>query len=228
MISTRFSRVVRRPEPSSCDQHQHLGPRTDELCACDGTPLFSGELSESAVNFLGFVSNTPIAFLRVTPIWPTNTTIFIDTLTFGFVGAPGACLPSGPVAAACTMRNGNNFNPTDYTCTHLPVVGSVWRSRIAAATAGTTLLTAVLYSLGGALATPVPCESLMPYCTGLEVLNGSPYLSVLDVTGVYDVFVPCAVDLLGTMVTSQGLRLERRAATDFLVPLNALDATVGF
>jgi hypothetical protein len=199
-----------------------------DLCACDGSPLFTGELAQGAVNFLGFVSARPIAFLRVTPIAPTNGTIFIDTLTFGFNGPAGSCLPSGPVTAACVSHNGSNVNPSHYTCTSLPVIGAVWQTRIGDPATGSTLLTAVVYSLAGPLPAPVLCQTMMPACSGLEVLVAGPFASSISVSGTFDVGLPCAVDLLGTVVWSQGLRFERWSGVDYLAPLNALEATIGY
>jgi hypothetical protein len=51
-----------------------------------GGILFQGDLLEGSVNFLGFVSDTPIARGEVVGISPTNGTIFIDNFSFGSVG----------------------------------------------------------------------------------------------------------------------------------------------
>jgi hypothetical protein len=48
-----------------------------------GQVLFVGELSQGSVNFLGFVSEIPIASGSVVGIEPTNGTIFIDDFIFG-------------------------------------------------------------------------------------------------------------------------------------------------
>ena len=47
-----------------------------------GQVLFVGELPSSSVNFLGFVSEIPIASGSVVGIAPTNGTIFIDDFIF--------------------------------------------------------------------------------------------------------------------------------------------------
>lgn len=160
------------------------------------------------------------------PIAPTNNTIFIDTLTYGFTG-PRELRTGRPghrgmrdaqrqrdqpgtlhVFAAANRRarleqpdrrRADRYHPVDR--------GSV-QCRAA----------------GGAAALPV-VDALR---TGLEVLNTGPWFSAISVLGNYDVGVPCAVDLIGTQVISQGLRFERRSGVDHIVPLNALDATVGY
>ena len=68
--------------------------------------LFTGELSENSVNFLGFLSDIPIASGSVVGIAPTNGTIFIDTFTFGIVPEPTSLtvLAVGCMAMVCRRR----------------------------------------------------------------------------------------------------------------------------
>ena len=82
---------------------------TEQVTFFDGGAniLFQGVLPQSPVNFLGFVSDTPIASGEVVGIAPqTQGTIFIDTFSFGTIPEPSTALllASGLVALAAGRR----------------------------------------------------------------------------------------------------------------------------
>ena len=77
------------------------------LFDAQGGTLFQGELPEGSVNFLGFVSSTPIAAGSIVGIPPqTLGTIFIDDFSFGSVipEPSGFLLFTGGIAALASRK----------------------------------------------------------------------------------------------------------------------------
>jgi hypothetical protein len=131
----------------------------------------------------------------------------VDTLAFNSSGQ-----------ASCTVRNGNGINPSAYSCTTLPVMGTNWQSTIA--TTPNTIGTFLAFAPGGPSA-PVPL-------LGGEVLvqiNPAPIL--ISGTGSYSIAIPTGPSWLGFPAYTQGLRVDAVGPTQTFRLLNAIDLVIG-
>jgi hypothetical protein len=167
---------------------------------------FSGSWNQSQPNnWFGFM-NTVCDEIQI----DFQADFNVDTLAYN---------PAGATPASCQMWNGNGINPTAFTCTTLPVLGTTWQGAVA--TTPNTLLTALFFAPGG-VAAPLPLF-------GGELLVSLAPSPVGFVGGPNFAFpVPSSPTWAGTVLVFQGLRLENSAAGLAFELLNAQQLVVGF
>ncbi|MBK8979193.1 MAG: hypothetical protein IPM29_25130 [Planctomycetes bacterium] len=128
-----------------------------------------------------------------------------------------ASLPNDVVVARCAFRNGSGVNPAAYGCLSAPVVGRTWRATID--TTPLTAATIVAFAL-----TPDPG---LPFLGGEILVGLAPPPSLQTGMGSHSLTLPSVAAMIGSVVPTQGLRIDNVGPTTRLVPLNAQDLVVG-
>ena len=147
------------------------------------------------------------------------TNIVFDELQIDFVSDFNVdTLAINDVTADCTVRNGTNVNPRDYSCTTLPVIGTNWQAAIA--TNANTVGTLVAIAPGG----PHPG---IPFLGGEILFQLSPAPIILAVAPSFSFPIPPQRSGIGVVITTQGIRVDQVGPTVRVVLLNALDLRLG-
>ncbi len=152
-------------------------------------------------NYFGF-SNTLFDEFQIDFVSDFN----IDSLAYNDSGA-----------AYCLQRNGTNVNAIDYHCQTQPVIGAVWQSTIA--TKPLTVNTYLAFGLAG----PHPG---LPFAGGELLIALSPAPIVIPALGFHLIPIPATMPG-GTILATQGMRLDLVGGVPTLVLLNAIDLYLG-
>jgi plastocyanin len=173
----------------------------------------SGDVTASAFTFdVTFDS----AFLAANPMVGSVYPYYCaNHVGFGMIGSVAVDIP-----ASATTRNGNGVNPSAYTSTSLPVLGTSWTAEIDLSSVSSTGLAFVLGYEGPLPPIPLSFGELLVDIT-------TPNLLALSAAGPntlrsFSVVVPNDIDLNGFPVYTQGLAFGPLKLT------NAVDLVLGF
>ncbi len=120
--------------------------------------------------------------------------------------------------ARCTFRNGNGVNPTGYDCVTRPALGTTWTTSYN--TNPNTALTAILIGVNG------PGSGIAIGNGELLLALGAPPIAFSG-NGNLSLPVPNQPWLTGSLVSTQGLRIDIVGPLQELVLLNAQDVELG-
>lgn len=147
------------------------------------------------------------------------TNVVFDELQIDFVADFNVdTLAYNDAQASCTFRNGTGINPPDYSCSSLPVLGTVWQGTMV--TNPNTIATWLGIGLSGP-------HIGIPYLGGEVLIDLTVPPILLPGLGSYAIALPNTASLLGLFLPTQGVRVDAVGPAQTVTLLNALDLVLG-